>query len=106
MPVIECENCHKPINLEKKDFIIEDKCYYHQKCYLSHIKKENRKKYLPKLKKFSVYFLISLILFIILSFFQDLTNNFLLFLAYFILVLTISFGVIMIGILFQLIRLK
>jgi hypothetical protein len=106
MPKLECEFCHKLINIEEKNFIIENKCYFHKKCYVSHIKKEKKAKFLPKFKKFSSYFTISLIILIVLCLFQDLSNLFSLFSIYILMVLSISFGIMTLILLFQLIRFK
>lgn len=106
MPKIECMHCQKEINIEEKDFIIEDKRYYHKRCYISHAKKENKAKIIPKLKKFSTYFSILLIILIILNVFLDLSNPFLVFSVYITMVLTISFGIMTVALLIQLNRLK
>jgi len=106
MPTIECEKCYKLINTEEKNFIVDDKRFFHKKCYLLYIKQQNKEKYRPKLTYFSVYFSICLFIFILLSVFQDLSNPFLVFLSYIMMVLTISFGIMIFICLIQLIRLK
>ena len=106
MTNIECDVCHKTINIDEKTYVIENKRYYHKKCYLARAKKENKTKYLPKLKKFTLLFSISLIIFIILIIYQDISNPISVLSLFVMLILTISFGIITTLLLTQLIRFK
>lgn len=101
----ECEICQKTIKIEE-DFLIENKHFFHKKCYISHLKKEKNLKLLPKLKKFVVYFTINLIIFIFLYAINNTSNLFLVFILYIMMVLTISFGLMTIALLIQLNRFK
>ncbi|MHA1294415.1 MAG: hypothetical protein ACTSQJ_17365 [Promethearchaeota archaeon] len=101
MPKIQCEICLKEIDVENKDYIVENKCFYHKNCYISKIKIEKKAIFLPKLKKFFTYFIASLMLFIILSFFQDFGNLFIAFIWFTSFVLTVTFIMMFFLVLFK-----
>jgi len=106
MPKIDCELCKKEINVEDKDYVCENKGFYHKECYFSQLKQEKEAIYLAKLKKFLIYFTISIIIFITLYVFQEPSNLFINLILYILMVLMISFGIIVFILMIQTIRLK
>ncbi len=94
MEIIKCEICHVPIHIESENYLVENKIYYHKECYFQKIRPHNNLIYWEQTKKYGIFFIIFLPLFVISNFFYNYTGSVLLSLVCFALMaLTISFGI-------------